>query len=225
MGEALRLLPEKELIKTSDVDHAPWNYDGVLGYVSRRRFELVTSLLPKRAEKLLEIGYGSGIFMPELARYTDNLFGVDVHERADEIAAVLKRNGVTATLSTASADALPFPDRSFDAVVVVSTFEFVPDIERAAREVRRVLRPGGVAIVVTPVENLFLDIALRIATGESAKNDFGDRRKQIVPTLMRELQHQRSAWFPRVSPLPVYRAMRLTALPPDGLRRTRAGAG
>ncbi|GAC1301775.1 MAG: hypothetical protein NVSMB19_10280 [Vulcanimicrobiaceae bacterium] len=214
MKTPVRLLPREELLKTGDVDHAAWNYTGILGFVSRQRFELVSGLLPQRVGTLLEIGYGSGIFMPELARRAEHLFGVDVHDRAAEAMAVLQRNGVAATLSQATAEALPFPDASFDAVVVVSTFEFVADIERAARELGRVLRPGGTAVVVTPVDHPLLDLALRIATGESAKKDFGDRRKRIVPTLVRELRHERSAWFPSASPLPVYRALRLTTASP-----------
>ena len=46
--------------------------------------------------------------------------------------------------------ALPFPDASFASVVAVQSIEHVPDPERALAEVRRVLEPGGVALLVTP---------------------------------------------------------------------------
>ena len=45
---------------------------------------------------------------------------------------------------------LPFADASFASVVSVHSIEHVPDPERALGEVRRVLRPGGTAIFVTP---------------------------------------------------------------------------
>jgi SAM-dependent methyltransferase len=51
-------------------------------------------------------------------------------------------------LTAASADALPFPDGSFDAVVTSNAFHFFRAPEEALREIRRVLRPGG-ALVVT----------------------------------------------------------------------------
>lgn len=42
-----------------------------------------------------------------------------------------------------AADALPFADVSFDAVVTVSSFHYFPRPDAALREMRRVLRPGG----------------------------------------------------------------------------------
>ena len=44
----------------------------------------------------------------------------------------------------ADAEALPWPDASFDAVVSVFGVMFAPDQERAASELLRVCRPGGV---------------------------------------------------------------------------------
>jgi len=207
---SIRLLPREALLKTGDVDHAAWNYDGVLGFVSRRRFALVRSLLPKRrVRKLLEVGYGSGVFFPELAKHADALYGADIHDRPADVTAVLAKAGISAQLVTAPAEAFPYPDGTFDVVLAVSTFEFVNDARKAITELARVLTPDGRIIVVTPGQSPLLDLALRIFTGESAEADFGDRRKLVVPTLTSELRHERSAYFPLAFPLPVYRALRL----------------
>src|SRR5690606_26267525 len=76
----LRLLPRGALVKTGTVDHADWNYRPVLGPISRIRFKLALALLPSPSRRLLEVGYGSGIFMPELARTCEVLYGLDTHQ-------------------------------------------------------------------------------------------------------------------------------------------------
>jgi SAM-dependent methyltransferase len=52
----------------------------------------------------------------------------------------------------ADATDLPFDDASFDLVTMFDVIEHIPDDLAAAREVRRVLRPGGVVLVTTPNE-------------------------------------------------------------------------
>jgi SAM-dependent methyltransferase len=47
--------------------------------------------------------------------------------------------------------ALPFPDERFDLVICSHVVEHVPDDRAAMREMQRVLRPGGVALIQTPV--------------------------------------------------------------------------
>ena len=44
---------------------------------------------------------------------------------------------------------LPFGDGSFDRVLTMAAFEFLPDPARAVRELLRVLRPGGVLVIGT----------------------------------------------------------------------------
>ena len=132
---SIALFPRESLLKTGDVDHAAWNYDGLLGFVSRRRFALVRSLLPKRRiGKLLEVGYGSGVFFPELAKHAAELYGADIHDRPADVTAVLAKAGIPVQLVTAPAEALPYADATFDVVIAVSTFEFVTDAKQAINE-------------------------------------------------------------------------------------------
>ena len=52
------------------------------------------------------------------------------------------------TFVQGNAEDLPFPDRSFDAVTIAFGIRNVPDVPKALREMRRVLKPGGRALVL-----------------------------------------------------------------------------
>lgn len=185
VGRGLHLLPRERLIKTNPLDQGEWIYRPVLGEVERMRFVGVASILraSPRAGRLLEVGYGSGIFLPELSRYCDHLYGLDIHCSAAAVASQLACVGVNALLATGDACALPYRDGSFDTVVAVSAFEFMPDVLKAAHEIMRVLKPDGVAIIVTPENSALLDLGLKILTGERAEDTFKGRREQVVPAL------------------------------------------
>src|SRR3978361_950468 len=102
--EPLKLLPRNALVKTGDVDHAEWNFRPILGQIQRIRFRLIRKLLKGRHwGRLLEVGYGSGVFMPGLARYCDELFGIDPHPHPEAVADVLSKHGVKAQLVSGSA--------------------------------------------------------------------------------------------------------------------------
>jgi SAM-dependent methyltransferase len=181
----LHLLPRDALLKTSDLDQADWNFRPVLGWVQRLRLRSVAAVLAAtpRGARLLEVGYGSGLLVPQLARAADEVFGADVHLEAAGVAATLAVHGSPARLLRAAACALPYRDASFDSVIAVSTLEFVPDVEAAVGEIVRVTRPGGRIVVVNPGQSALLDLGLRVLTGERAEDTFQGRRGLVVPAL------------------------------------------
>jgi SAM-dependent methyltransferase len=194
------------------VDEADWNYRPVLGWIQRVRFRLVTSLLPDAgASRLLELGYGSGVFLPELARRCTELYGVDVHRRNQEVMDILARSGVRAQLHVVGAETLPFDTHTMDVVVAVSSLEFMHDLDAACREVRRVLRPTGCFVVVTPGRSALVDAGVKLLTGKSAGTEFGSRRGPILPTLRRHFRVERQLHYPPFggSGLRFYEALRL----------------
>lgn len=77
----MKLLPEKLVIKRNiDDDCSGLYYKPFIGYFYRKRLEMTECFLKNhKFNKLLEIGYGSGIFLPELKKHCQNLFGVDLH--------------------------------------------------------------------------------------------------------------------------------------------------
>jgi ubiquinone/menaquinone biosynthesis C-methylase UbiE len=92
---------------------------------------------------VLEIGGGTGA---NLAHYR-NVDRVTIAEpdpfMRNRIGPKLDEARVPVEVSAAGAEALPYPDGSFDTVVSTLVLCTVPDQEAALDEVRRVLRPGG----------------------------------------------------------------------------------
>jgi SAM-dependent methyltransferase len=161
----------------------------LLGWISRQRFRLVVELLPKASiVRLLEIGYGSGVFLPELARYSQEIFGVDVHAECERVARCLAKMNVRAELHSASAVEMPFAGGHFDVVVSVSCLEFISDLPAAVGEIARVLAPNGTFIVVTPNQSKIADAGLRMLTGRNAEADFKGGRRQVIPAVMQHFE-------------------------------------
>lgn len=195
----LELLPLEALVKTGEVDHADWNYRPVIGRIQGLRFRLITSLMGERHfPALLEVGYGSGVFMPELRTRCDALFGADLHDKPAQVAQSLQRYGVEANLATASVTSLPYADSMFHAIVIVSTLEYVDDIDRACEELTRVMRPDGRLFLVTPGASPLVDFGLRVLTGESASGNYTDRRARLIPALERHFRVERRKIWPRL---------------------------
>jgi ubiquinone/menaquinone biosynthesis C-methylase UbiE len=211
----MRLLKPELLIKTGEVDHADWNYRPVLGWIERVRFSLVITLLNEvKCHCLLEVGYGSGILMPELSRYCDELSGIDIHDKAVDIQKVLDQNGVKTKLYTGTIEKSILPGNYYDYVVAVSALEFVHNISAACQEIRRILKPEGFLIVVTPGRSKMLDFGLKILTGESAEHDFENRRELLLPTLMENFTLTQSLIVPPIIGhlVPLYIGLKLSPI-------------
>lgn len=88
----------------------------------------------------------------DLARYAAagaHVTGIDLTPRHVELArAHLAALGLRGEVVHGDAEALPFPDASFDRVSSNGVLHHTPDIARALREIHRVLRPGGEARIV-----------------------------------------------------------------------------
>ena len=101
---------------------------------------------------VLDVGCGTGRFWenPALPR-TLTVTLVDVSPgMVREATAVATAAGFTAAQGqVADAQALPFADGAFDVVIANHMLYHVPDPSRAVAEFRRVLRPGGTALIAT----------------------------------------------------------------------------
>jgi ubiquinone/menaquinone biosynthesis C-methylase UbiE len=96
-------------------------------------------------ERVLDVGCGTGSLTFALARSAKvaRIAGIDYAEIFLE-AARRANADERITFERGDACALPYADASFDRALALLVLQFVPDAARAAAEMRRVVRPGGV---------------------------------------------------------------------------------
>jgi SAM-dependent methyltransferase len=101
-----------------------------------------------KGQTLLEVGCGIGTDLVRFARGGATVTGVDLAQTAIDLA---RRNFALhdltpAELRVANAEALPYPDASFDHVYGHGVIQYTADPARLIRECHRVLKPGGTGI-------------------------------------------------------------------------------
>ena len=121
-------------------------YETSLGRIHDRLEKTLVQRLaqPVSGECVLDVGTGTGTFAIDLAKKGLSVTGFD-RSAAMLAVATTKHSGVE--WQQGQAEALPYPDGSFDLVVSITALEFVQDPELALAEMYRVVKPGGRLLV------------------------------------------------------------------------------
>jgi SAM-dependent methyltransferase len=110
---------------------------------------------PKRGDRVLDVACGGGYLLKEAERAGLAAFGIDIAEAALERA---KRFAPKSDLRRGDAEALPYADGSFEIVTCLGSLEHFLSPPKALEEMRRVLAPGGRAVVVVPNQWFAYDV-------------------------------------------------------------------
>jgi len=107
-----------------------------------------------RGEDVLEIGGGIGTDLAQFAANGARVTDVDLAEGHLRMAQEnFRLRGLTGTFVHHDAESLPFPDAAFDLVYSNGVLHHTPNTATVVREIHRVLRPGGRAIVMLYAED------------------------------------------------------------------------
>lgn len=159
----LSLPPREALPKPDPDDPLDYYYRPLTAWLYRARLRLALRLLGDGPyQSLLEVGYGSGILLPELSRRADRIAGIDIHPAREAVETAMERLGVRVELRDASLLEIPFAADEFNALVSLSVLEHITELDAAFEEFARVLRPGGVAVIGFPVRNPVTDALFRM---------------------------------------------------------------
>ena len=98
--------------------------------------------------RVLEASFGTGFLLMQYANKYET-YGIDFNNNMVEIAKKnLSRKGIRATLQRANVEKLPFPENYFDTVVNTMAFTGYPNGKQAMSEFFRVLKEGGILLIV-----------------------------------------------------------------------------
>ncbi len=125
-------------------------YDFVFDWIfAPGRTAAIEQLVLQRGDCVLEVGIGTGLNLP-LYPATCRLTGIDLSQemldKAVERVQTLAMPNVI--LKVMDATSLSFGDNEFDKVVATYTISAVPDPVAVLREMRRVVKPGGILVIL-----------------------------------------------------------------------------
>jgi len=141
----LRQAPDRFTIKNFPRSHHQQAYG-----------DIIKSVGPLRAKRVLELGCGRGDLSVFLAKQGAEVTGVDVGENLIGAAKLLAEvNDVRCEFQAANITDIPFEANTYDVVLGIAILHHLspPDLRKALQETHRVLKDDGVAFFVETVED------------------------------------------------------------------------
>lgn len=159
----LKLLHVKEYVGVNRDDPIRLYSIPIVGQLYQKRVELCLAELTG-GERVLEIGFGSGVAFFNLHDQYQEIFGLDLTASTRDIELFFKEKGIDTHLQNGSVLEMPYPDNFFDSVFLVSILEHLQpaDQRKAFMEISRVLKPGGQIVYGVPVERPLMVFFFRV---------------------------------------------------------------
>lgn len=198
------LFPSRaNVFKTNDEDPIDFYYYPLIGWVYRKRLDNTLNLVSEKQEKILDIGYGSGLLFPSLLQSAQTCYGLENHNQEEKVYEFLAKENISkekVILQDGSILEMPYANEFFDAIISVSTLEHIKDLDKAMSEMFRVLKTGGEMILSFPVRNAITDRFYKLF-GYDPRSIHPSSHRDIIKTAKKYFQIEKIIKFPALLPL------------------------
>lgn len=120
-------------------------------YPKALAYYLYNTYFNKRIAKLLDVGCGDGTYVKEFSRWITDVYGIErevrkkINKKEEKDYNIWHNQKLDFNKSI-----LPYEDNTFDFVFSKSVIEHVYNTDHFLSEIRRVLKPGGKVLILTP---------------------------------------------------------------------------
>jgi ubiquinone/menaquinone biosynthesis C-methylase UbiE len=174
-----------------------YEHDRVSRRLQELQLEALAALAPRPDDRMLDVGCGSGAAVRTAARTVDRAVGVDLSEGMIGRARELGRATANVEFSVADAEALPFDDAAFTALLCTTSFHHYPSPDRAVAEMARVLTPAGRVVIADMVTDRVIMRLVDQLLRRTQRSHVGCQRSSDIARLLTGAGFER----PTVRPL------------------------
>jgi len=170
---SLKLLRRDEYVGVNNLDPIRFYHWPILGAMYRRRVELCLGEC-RGGERILEIGFGTGLTFMNLHETYREIHGLDLTADVCAVQAAFAARHVQTELRRGNVLEMPYEGNFFDTVLLISILEHLKPQEqfKAFAEIERVLKPGGQVIYGVPIERPLMVFMFRMLGCDIRKEHF-----------------------------------------------------
>jgi len=126
--------------------------------IENQRNAFIKAFNPQQNQKILDVGSGPGLLANDISQFIGRsglIYGIDISKPLLDIANSNYQDRTDLKFMLGDATKIPFKADDFDTVVSTQVLEYVPDVDAALLEFKRVLKPGGkVALLDTDWDSI-----------------------------------------------------------------------
>lgn len=173
----LKLLRREDYVGVNNLDPIRYYRWPVFGAMYRRRVELCLGEC-RGGERILEIGFGTGLTFLNLSEMYREIHGLDLTADTVAVQSAFAARQIKTDLRQGNVLQMPYENGFFDTVLLISILEHLkpPEQLQAFGEIRRVLKPGGQVVYGVPIERPLMVFMFRMLGHDIRKEHFSTEK-------------------------------------------------